>query len=103
MHAGAVDGESAFAAQRVIDGKDDGAGGTQDAHDEQGEAAVEKIVVPGSVGEEPMEACPMAVGNIAAGKDDIGDIAMAMGKDPTGADLHEGAESGLGESRTEMN
>ena len=102
MHAGAVDGESAFAAQGVIDGEDDGAGGTKDAHNEQGEAAVEKIDVPGSVGEETMEACPMAVGDIAAGKNDIGDETMAMGEDPAGADLHEGAERGLGENGTEM-
>ena len=101
MHAGAVDGESAFAAQGVIDGEEECAVGTEDAYHKQREAHVEKIDIPGGVADEAMEATPMAVGDVAAGEDDVRDKAMAMGEDPAGTDLHEGAKGRLGENRSE--
>ena len=102
MHAGAVDGQSAFTAEGVIDGEEQGAGGTKNARDEQGQAHVEKIEIPGGVAEEAMKASPMALGDIAARKDDVGDVTMPMGEDPAGADLGEGPESRLGKSGAEM-
>jgi len=101
MHAGAVDGQPAFAAQGVIDGKQERAGGRKDACDEYGQAHVEEIEVPRSVAEEAMKACPMAVSDIAAGKDDVRDVAMAMGEDPPATDLREGTERRRGENGVE--
>src|SRR5712691_9577167 len=86
VHTGAVNGQATFAAQGVVDGEVEGPGGTEDARDQQGQAHVEEIEVPGGVAEETMETCPMAVEDIAAREDNVGDVAMAMGQDPAATD-----------------
>ena len=49
--------------------------------------------------EEAMEPRPVAVADVAAGEDDFGDEAVAVGEDPAGDDQHEGLESGGSEDR----
>jgi hypothetical protein len=102
MHAGAENGKSAFPAKGVIDGKEEGARGREDACDEQGEVHAEDVDVPDGVAEEAMKAGPMTVVDIAAGEDDIGDVAASMGEGPAGTDLPKGLESRLGENGREL-
>ena len=49
-----------------------------------------------------METGPVAVVEVAAGKDDLGDVAMAVGEQPAGDHLDEGLKSGRGEDRQEI-
>jgi hypothetical protein len=49
--------------------------------------------------EEAMEARPMSVADVAAGEDDLGDKAVALGEDPAGDDRDEGLVSGGGEDQ----
>ena len=44
----------------------------------------------------------MPIGNVAAGENDVGDKAMAMGENPAVANLHEGLESGRREDGAEI-
>jgi hypothetical protein len=44
----------------------------------------------------------VAIADIAAGEDDVGDIAMAMGENPTGTDMRERAKRWLGENWHEL-
>jgi hypothetical protein len=46
----------------------------------------ERIKVPGGVAEEAMEAAPVSDTHLAAGEDDLGNVTVAMGKEPTGDD-----------------
>ncbi len=92
MHAGAVEGQSAFATERVVDGPGESGAWSENGGDELGEVHGERVEVPGGVAEEAMEPAPMAVADLAAGEDDLGDIAVAMGEDPPRDDRHEGLE-----------
>jgi hypothetical protein len=56
VHAGAVNGQPAFATQGVVDGQQDNAGGREDADNQESQAHIESIEVPGSVAKEAMEA-----------------------------------------------
>src|SRR5208283_4805050 len=80
VHAGAVNGQPTFTTQGIIDGEQQGAARTQDLHNEDRQEHVEGIEVPGGIAEEAMEACPMAVADVASREDDIGNKAMAMGE-----------------------
>ena len=60
------------------------------------------VEVPGGVTEEAMEAAPVAVVEVAAGEDDLGDVAMAMGEEPAGDNLDKGLKGGGGEDGEEM-
>src|SRR3954451_14891115 len=102
MHAGAVEGQSALAAEGVVDGPEEGGARGEDGGDELGEGHGEGIEVPGGVAEEAMEAGPVPDADLAAGEDDLGDIAVAMREDPPGDDPREGPEGGCGEDRCEV-
>jgi hypothetical protein len=54
------------------------------------------------VAEEAMEAAPVPVAEVAAGKDDLGEVAMAVGKQPAGYDLNEGLKGRCGEDGEEL-
>jgi hypothetical protein len=51
--------------------------------------------------EEAMESAPMADADLAAGEDDLGDVAVSVGEDPAGDDPGEGPEGRGGEGRGE--
>ena len=70
--------------------------------DRFGQDRREVIEIPGGVTEEAMEAAPVAVVDVAAGKDDLGDVTMTVRKHPAGDDLHESLESWGGEDGEEM-
>jgi len=74
MHAGAVEGQSAFAAEGVVDGPEEGGARREDRDDQFGQAQREGIEVPGGMAEETMKPRPVSVADIAAGEDDLGDI-----------------------------
>ena len=90
MHAGAVEGQPAFAAEGVIDGPEEGGARGEDRDDQLGQAHGEGVDVPGGVAEEAMEPRPVSVADMAAGEDDLGDEAVPLGEDPAGDDDHEG-------------
>ena len=102
MHAGAIERQSAFAAQGVIDGpQQDGARRDQRGN-ELGEVHGQDVDVPGGEAEEAMKAAPVSVVKVAAGEDDIGDVAMPMGEDPPRGNLDEGPKGRLGENGREL-
>ena len=102
MHAGAVEGQAALAAEGVVDGPGEGGPRCEDGDDELGEVHGEGVEVPGGVAEEAMEAAPVSDADLAAGEDDLGDVAVAMGEDPSGDDQGEGPVGGCGEDRGEV-
>ena len=102
MHAGAVEGQSAFAAEGVVDGPEESGPRGENRHDELGEDHGELIEVPGGVTEEAMEPAPVADADLASREDDLGDVAMAMGEDPAGDDQGEGLVSGRGKDGGEV-
>ena len=102
MHAGAVEGQAAFAAEGVIDGPEEGGPRGEDRDDELGQGHGEGIEVPGGMAEEAMEPGPVADADVAAGEDDLGDVAVAMGEDPAGDDHDEGLVGRGGEDGGEV-
>ena len=86
MHAGAVEGQAAFAAEGVVDGPEESGPRGEDGDDELGQGHGEGVEVPGGVAEEAMEPAPVADADLAAGEDDLGDVAVAVGEDPAGDD-----------------
>ena len=65
---------------------------SENGGDELGEVHGERIEVPGGVTEEAMEPAPVADTDLAAGEDDLGDIAVTVGEDPPCDDEREGLE-----------
>ena len=102
MHAGAVEGQPAFAAEGVVDRPEEGGPRGEDRGDELGEGHGEGVEVPGGVAEEAMEPGPVADADLAAGEDDLGDVAVAMGEEPAGDDQREGLVGGCGEDGGEV-
>ena len=102
VHAGAMKAEAAFATEGVIDGPHQGSAEGEDAQHPLGQAQGQDIGIPGGVAEEAMEAAPVTVVDVAAGKDDLGDVAMAVGQHPAGDHLNEGLKGGCGEDRQEI-
>ena len=92
MHAGAVEGQSAFAAEGVVDGPVESGAWSDKGGDELGEVHGERVEVPGGVAEEAMVPAPVADADLAGGEDDLGDIAVTGGEDPPCDDEREGLE-----------
>ena len=90
MHAGTVEGQAAFAAEGVVDGPEESGARSENGDDELGEVHGEGVEVPGGVTEEAMEPAPVADTDLAAGEDDLGDIAVTVGENPTRDDDREG-------------
>ena len=70
MHAGAVEGQSAFATEGVVDGPEEGGAWGENRDDQLGQAHGEGVDVPGGVAEEAMEPRPVSVSDVATGEDD---------------------------------
>jgi hypothetical protein len=81
-----------FAAEGIVDGPDQCYTGGQDGADQFGQEQSQGVQVPRGVAEEAMEPAPMPVANVAAGEDDLRQVAVAMRKHPAGDDLQEGLE-----------
>src|SRR5262249_58536081 len=81
VHAGAVEGQPALAAEGVIDGPEQLGARGEDRHDHPGEGHGEGVEVPGGVTEEAMESRPVADADVAAGEDDLGDEAVPLRED----------------------
>jgi hypothetical protein len=96
VHAGAIERKAAFATEGVINRPLQGAAEGEDADHPLGQAQRQAIQVPGGVTEEAMETTPVAVVEVAPGKDDFGDVAMAVGQQPAGDDLDKGLKGGCG-------
>src|SRR4029450_4014198 len=94
-------GQAALAAEGVVDGPEESGPRGEDGDDELGQGHGERIEVPGGMAEEAMEAAPMADADLAAGEDDLGDVAVSVGEDPAGDDPGEGPEGRGGEGRGE--
>ena len=74
--------DSRIAAEGVVDGPEEGGPRSEDRETTLGQVHGEGIEVPGGLAEEAMEPAPMSVADVAAGEDDLGDIAVTMGEDP---------------------
>ena len=90
VHAGAKKRQAAFTAQGVIDGPKQGGARREERGDELSQVHGQDIKVPGGKTEEAMEAAPVSVVEIAAGENDVGDIAMPVREYPPGDDLDKG-------------
>jgi hypothetical protein len=97
VHAGAVEGQAALAAEGVIDGPEQFGARGEEGHDHLGQGHGEGIDVPDGVTEEAMESRPVSDADVAAGEDDLGDEAVSLREDPAGDDHDEGLVGGRGE------
>ena len=73
-----------------------------DALSVRSEAQGEGIDVPGGMAEEAMEPRPVAVADVPAGEDDLGDEAVPLREDPAGDDHQEGLVGGGSEDGREV-
>ena len=90
MHAGAVEGQPAFATEGVIDGPEEGGAWGENRDDQLGQVHGEGVDVPGGMAEEAMKPRPVSVPDMATGEDDFGHVAVPLGEDPARDDHHEG-------------
>ena len=82
MHAGAIESQATLAAEGVVDRPEESGAWGEDRDDELGQDHRDLIEVPGGVTEEAMKPAPVADADLAAGKDHLGDVAVAMGEYP---------------------
>ena len=97
MHAGAIEGQPAFATEGIVDGPKEGGAGGENRDDQLGQAHGEDIDVPGGVTEEAMKPRPVSVPDMTTGEDDFGHVAAALGENPACHDDHEGLIGRSGE------
>jgi Transposase DDE domain len=102
VHTGAIESQSPFAAEGIIDGLEQSETEGQDATDQFGQKQSQGIHVAGSLAEEAMEPTPMPIANVAAGEDDLCHVAVSMGKDPAGYNLQEGLKRRSREDGSKM-
>ena len=88
MHASAVEGQSAFATEGVVDGPEEGPVGERIVTTNLATHG-ECVDVPGGVAEEAMELLPVKVSDVATGEDDFGNVAVELRDDPESKDQHE--------------
>src|SRR5208283_3377156 len=96
MHAGAVEGQPAFATEGVIDGPVEGGAWGENRHHQLGQVHGEEVDVPGGMTEEAMKSRPVPVADMATGEDDFGHVAVPLGENPARDDDHQGL---IGRSR----
>lgn len=98
VHAGSEDSQPSLATQRVIARENnDGVLADQRVDDQLGEQLPEMVDVPNGLREEAVVVGEVTVGSRVAGDDQVGDIAMACGKDPAGHQETEGLKARIGE------
>jgi len=102
MHARPKQAEPTLAAQGVVAGQHQRPVGTEVLHQQAGEDLAEAVEGPGVVGEETVEAGPVAEADLASGEDALGDETVAAGQRPAGQDQQEEAEGGGGEDVVEV-
>ena len=87
MHTGTVESQASFATESIVDGPKQGGTGGQDGDNQFGQEQSEGVQVPGGVAEKAMEPAPVPVAHVAAGEDDLRQIAMPMRNDPASDNL----------------
>ena len=87
VHTGTVESQPSFAAEGIVDGPEQSGTGSQNGADQFSQEQTQDVDVPGGMAEEAMKSAPMAVAHVAAGEDDLGQIAVPMRKDPASDDL----------------
>ena len=87
VHTGAVESQSSFAAEGIVDGPEQSGTGSQNGADQFSQEQTQDVDVPGGLAEEAMKPAPMAVAHVAAREDDLGQIAVPMGKNPASDNL----------------
>ena len=100
MHAGAVEGQPAFATEGVVDGPEKWPGARIGRPTWRG--AWRGVDVPGGVAEEAMEPRPVSVSDTATGEDDFGHVAVPLRDDPARDDHDECLEGRGRENRSEV-
>jgi hypothetical protein len=102
VHAGAVHGQATFAAEGIVAGQFDEAGGREGGQQHAGQVVPQGIETPAALAEEAVIAGVMAVVGRAAGQDQLGNEAAPEGEAPAGQERLEGLEAGLGENGSEF-
>jgi hypothetical protein len=102
MHARAEQLEPAFAAEGIVARQNERPVGTEVMHEQAGKNLTQAVQRPSVVGEEAVEAGPVADADLAGGEDAFGDEAVAAGQRPAGEDQHEEAEGGGREDVAEV-
>jgi len=102
VHAGAEEGQAAFATQGVVSAPQDRPGGDETGDEGSGQEQAAGIEGPSREAEEAVEAAPVALADAAGDEDALGDEAPTAGQNPAGNPFHEGAEGGLGEDGVEV-
>lgn len=102
MHAGAVEGQAAFAAQGVVAGQFDHAAPRERRQQDAGEVKPQRVHAPHRRAEEAVIARMMAIVGRAAGQNQFGDEAWAERQTPAGEQGKERVEARLGEDRGEL-
>ena len=102
MHSGAIKGQAALAAEGVIHRPEECGSRSKDRYNELGQEHGQGVDIPGGMAEEAMEPRPMSVADIAAGEDDLGDVAVSLGQNPASDDLNEGPERRSSEDRCKV-
>jgi hypothetical protein len=98
VHAGAVDGQAAFAAQGIVAGQFDEAQGGKGGEQQARQVIPQGIEAPASFAEEAVVTGVVAVVRRAAGQDQFGDETLPDRQAPAGEESLEGLETGLGEN-----
>ena len=87
VHTGTVESQPSFATESIVDGPKQSGTGSQNGADQFSQEQSQDVHVPGGMAEEAMEPAPMPVAHVAAGEDDLRQIAMPMRNDPASDNL----------------
>ena len=102
VHPGTVDGQSSFAAERVVHGQLDHARWGKHQYHHFGQDFAQDIERPSRVAEEAMVATVVAPTGTTAGPDQLRDKTTSMGKNPSCHQAQEGLETWRGEDASEL-
>ena len=82
VHASTIEGQATLAAQGVVAGEHQDPRGSEGSYEHTGQVHAQGVEAPAGMAEEAMVTRPMAVADVTAGKDTIGDVAAPAGKSP---------------------
>ena len=89
VHTGTIERQPALSAEGVIYRPEQRSSRSKDRDNELSQDHGQGIDIPGGMAEEAMEPRPMAVADVAAGEDDLSDVAVSLGENPASDDLNE--------------
>jgi hypothetical protein len=97
VHADAEQSQAAFAAQGIVGSQWHRPGRREAPQEEPGQDPAEVVERPDLVGEEAVEAGPVAEADLAGRENTLGNETAATGQGPAGEDRDEETKGGSGE------